>query len=162
MELRVKMRSYRREAWNQKYRDYTRYEDIIFQLIFMCGGIGATNLRRLGFSLVHGAPFSCHSPVLLRDFWENTALLNLQAFWASQLVWLSSKRFKVRLGILLPRMVHKPTVFVIPNNGSAEGFSTVDSELQTEQVDAYSWKCPFLSNIYESIFHVSKNKWKAW
>jgi hypothetical protein len=54
-----------------------------------------------------------------RDFRENTALLDFQAFWAPQLVWLPSKRFKVWLGILLPPLVHKPPVLVVSDNGCA-------------------------------------------
>jgi hypothetical protein len=46
---------------------YTRNEDMTFQLIFMCEGSDAINLRRLDLSLDHGAPSSCYSPLLLRN-----------------------------------------------------------------------------------------------
>jgi hypothetical protein len=68
MELGVDMKA-REEKHGSKNTEITPgMKDIIFQLIFMCGGIGAMNLRRLGFSLAHGPPLSCHSPVLLRNF----------------------------------------------------------------------------------------------
>lgn len=83
-----------------------------------------------------------------RDFRENTAFLNLQAFRPPQLVWFPGERLKVQLGILLPPLVHKPPIFVISNNGSAQGFRTVHSELQQGQYSLDWWfQLKFFNNI---------------
>lgn len=94
---------------------YTRYEDMIFQLIFICAGIGAMNLRRLGFSLDHGAPFSCHSPLLLRNF----AMLGMTI----------SRQCRCSRGTLertLPFWISKPSgrlsLYGSPVNGSKSGW----------------------------------------